>query len=65
MGEEIGRSTQFFYNLKTKQVEGEGQSKAKDLLGPFPDAESAAQALETIHDREDRTKAEDQEWRDG
>lgn len=65
MGEEIGRSTQYFYNLKTQQVEQEGQSKAKDLLGPFPDAESAAKALETIHDRENRKDAEDRQWRDG
>ena len=36
MGDDIGQNTAFYYNLTTKQVEREGQSKAKDLLGPFP-----------------------------
>ena len=41
-----------------------GQSKAKDLLGPFPTEEEAANALETIREREERKEAEDREWRD-
>lgn len=63
MGDEIGRHTAYFYNITTGQVEQEGQSKAKDLLGPFPDAASAANALQTIRDREARISAEDREWR--
>ncbi len=62
MGDDIGRNTAFYYNLTTGQVEEEGQSKAKDLLGPFPDRESAARALQTIREREERKKAEDREW---
>ena len=65
MGDEIGRNTAFYYNIKTQQVEEEGQSKAKDLLGPFPDRDSAANALRTIHDREERKTEEDREWRAG
>ena len=61
----IGRSASFYYNLTTHQVEEEGQSKAKDLLGPFPDRESAANALQTIREREQQKNSEDREWRDG
>lgn len=65
MGDDIGRNTAFYYNLKTRAVEEEGQSKAKDLLGPFPDRETAARALDIISDREKAKKAEDREWQDG
>ena len=65
MGDDIGRNTAFYYNLHTHQVEEEGESKAKDLLGPFPDRESAANALQTIRDREQKKSAEDREWQDG
>ena len=65
MGDEIGQHTAFYYNITTKQVEREGESKAKDLLGPFPTAEEAANALEIIRLREERKSAEDREWRDG
>lgn len=59
-----GMRVGWYYNLKTKQVEREGESKAKDLLGPFPDPESAANALEIIREREQRKSEEDREWRD-
>ncbi len=65
MGDEIGRNTAFYYNLKTHAVEEEGQSKAKDLLGPFPTREAAAGALETIRERERAKTEQDREWRDG
>lgn len=65
MGDEIGQNTAFYYNIKTHQVEPEGQSKAKDLLGPFPDQESAANALQRIHEREERKSEEDQDWSAG
>lgn len=65
MGDDIGQHTQFYYNVTTGQVEREGESKAKDLLGPYPTAEEAANALQSVHDREARLNAEDREWRDG
>ena len=65
MPDEIGQNTQWFYCLKHHTVEAEGVCKAKDRLGPFPDAESAAHALETIADREQRKQAEDANWRRG
>ena len=64
MADETGEHTGFYYNLTSKQVERWGQSKAKDLLGPFPTADEAANALETIRQREERKEAEDREWRD-
>jgi len=64
MGDDIGQNTAFYYNITTGQVEREGQSKAKDLLGPFPTADEAANALEIIRQREERKEAEDREWRD-
>ena len=63
MGDDIGQNTAFYYNITTGQVEREGQSKAKDLLGPFPTADEAANALEIIRLREERKDAEDREWR--
>ena len=63
MGDDIGQNTAFYYNLTTKQVEREGQSKAKDLLGPFPTEAEAANALEIIREREERKNAEDSAWR--
>jgi hypothetical protein len=65
MGDEIGQNTAYFYNINTGKVEREGESKAKDLLGPFPTAEEAANALEIIKQREERKNAEDAQWRDG
>jgi hypothetical protein len=65
MGDDIGRNTAFYFNLKTHQVEPEGQSKAKDLLGPYPTPEAAAAALDTIREREQAKSAEDREWREG
>lgn len=59
MGDEIGQSKGYYYNITTGQVEPEGQSKAKDLLGPFDTAEEAAQALDIIREREQRKEAED------
>lgn len=64
MGDEIGRSTAFYYNITTGEVEPEGKSKAKELLGPFATREEAANALEIIRQREERKNAEDREWRD-
>jgi len=65
MGDEIGQNTAYFYNINTGKVEREGKSKAKDLLGPFPTADEAANALEIIREREERKNAEDAKWRNG
>ncbi len=64
MGDEIGQNTNWYYCLKHQTVEREGECKATDRLGPFPDQASAANALQTIRDREERKSAEDRAWRD-
>ncbi len=63
MGDETGQSDGYYYNIKTKQVERWGKSKAKELLGPFDTADEAANALEIIREREARKQAEDAQWR--
>lgn len=65
MGDEVGRTTAWFYCLRHGTVEPEGACKATDRLGPYPDPESAARALESLHEREERLEAEDREWADG
>lgn len=62
MGDEVGRTTAWFYCLKHRMVEPEGQCKATDRLGPYADPQSAAHALESLHEREERLEAEDRAW---
>ena len=57
----------FWYCLDHKRVEGsassdEGTCRAEVRLGPYPDAEAAAGALQSHQEREDRITAEDREW---
>lgn len=63
MGDEVGRTTAWFYCLKHQAVEPEGQCKATDRLGPYPTPEAAAGALASVHEREERIEAEDRQWR--
>lgn len=65
MSDEIGQNTAWYYNVRTGQVEPEGQSKATDLLGPYPSPEAAANALESVKEREERLEAEDRAWAEG
>lgn len=62
MGDEVGRNTAWFYCLRHRTVEPEGECKATDRLGPYPDPDSAAQALESFREREERLEQEDREW---
>lgn len=62
MGDDIGRRTQWFYNVATGQVEQEGEGKGTDHLGPYPTREAAESALAGIREREERLKAEDSQW---
>jgi len=64
MGDDIGRNTSYYYCLKHGTVEKEGECKATDRLGPYPDPASAANALQSVHEREARKQAEDRAWRD-
>lgn len=62
MGDEIGRNVSWFYCLKHQSVEREGECKATDRLGPYPTAEAAAHALQSVREREERLEAEDRAW---
>jgi hypothetical protein len=62
MGDEIGQHTAWYYCLRHHTVEREGECKATDRLGPYPDQESAANALQSIREREERLEREDRAW---
>ena len=62
----MSESPQFWFNISTGQVEelaDKGQSK--DLLGPYPTREAAADALETARRRTEEADEADRRWRDG
>jgi len=52
----------FWFCLKHRRVETFESADSKDRLGPFPDADTASHALQTIADREKRYQAEDSAW---
>jgi hypothetical protein len=51
--------TEWFYNIKTGEVEEGRQSLASDLDGPFATREDAARAQEIIAERSRKWAAED------
>lgn len=57
---------QFFYNLRTGQVEDQGtKGQSKDLLGPYPTREAAENALERARERTETWDEEDRRWSEG
>lgn len=62
MGDEIGQNTAWYYCLRHHTVEREGECRATDRLGPYPDEASAANALGAVREREKRLEAEDSAW---
>ncbi|GAB3690005.1 methionine aminopeptidase [Angustibacter aerolatus] len=56
----------FYFNTSTGQVEElEKKSQSKDLLGPYPTREAAADALRSARERTESWDAEEREWREG
>jgi hypothetical protein len=53
---------QWFYCLKHGTVEPAAGCRAADRLGPYPDRETAAQALEIARARTEAADAADREW---
>jgi hypothetical protein len=51
--------TEWFYNIKTGEVEEGRQSLASDLNGPFPTREEAERAPQIIAERAAKWAAED------
>ncbi len=54
----------WFYNLRTRQVEGPGASRAEQRLGPFATREEAADALSRVTARNEAWDDEDRRDRD-
>ncbi|MDO4897988.1 MAG: SPOR domain-containing protein [Rothia sp. (in: high G+C Gram-positive bacteria)] len=53
---------EFYYNLKTGQVEEGQQSPAKDLWGPFKTREEAAAAMDSARKRNEELDAKKDGW---
>jgi hypothetical protein len=54
--------TQWFYCLKHGTVEPREGCRAADRLGPYPDRETAARALEIARERTEAADQADREW---
>lgn len=56
---------EYWFNLKTQQVESGPQSLSLDRIGPFPDFDTAKAGPDTIIARAKALREEDQkEWED-
>lgn len=56
--------TEYWFNIRTKQVEEGRQSGWTDLMGPYPTREAAQAALDTARERTDAEDEKDREWRE-
>lgn len=54
----------WYYCLKHEQVEPRAGCRAADRLGPYPDKETASQALEIARARTAEADKADQRWED-
>jgi hypothetical protein len=52
----------WYYSLKTGKVVGAEEERAEDRLGPYPDKETAARALEIARERTEAADRADDEW---
>lgn len=50
---------QFWYNVKTHEVEEDAQSDWRALIGPYDSREEAQQALDKVKARNDSWEADD------
>jgi hypothetical protein len=61
----LSDKAEYWFNLKTQQVESGPQSLSLDRIGPFPDFDTAKAGPETIIARAKALREEDQkEWED-
>jgi len=60
-----GGTEQYWYNLATGQVEATShKSPGKDVMGPYPTREAAANALDSARRRTEAWDEEDRRWDD-
>lgn len=52
----------WYYCLKHRQVEPKAGCRAADRLGPYPDRETAARALEIARERTKAADEADRRW---
>ena len=56
----------FWFNIRTRQVQTNyDKGQAKDLMGPYPTAGAAQNALQSAAARTDQWDEEDRRWREG
>jgi hypothetical protein len=56
---------EWYYSLKDGKVVRADEVRAVDRLGPYPDRETAARALEIARERTEAADRADREWRGG
>ncbi|GGF30756.1 hypothetical protein GCM10011519_00240 [Marmoricola endophyticus] len=56
-------SDQYWFNLKTHEVEGDDGARSADRLGPYDSAEEAARALDKVAERNEAWD-DDPSWND-
>ncbi|SHK65174.1 hypothetical protein SAMN05443637_109189 [Pseudonocardia thermophila] len=56
---------QWFWCLKHNTVEPLEGCRAADRLGPYPDRQTAARALEIARERTEANDAADEDWEEG
>lgn len=57
--------TEFYFNIRTRQVEEGRQSDWSELMGPYPTREAAEHALEKARENTERWDEEDRRWQEG
>jgi hypothetical protein len=56
---------EFYFNIRTREVEEGRQSDWSELMGPYPTREAAQRALETAREKTERWDEEDRRWEEG
>jgi hypothetical protein len=62
----MGEQSQFWFNTRTHQVQTDhDKGQGKDLMGPYPTAEAARNALRSAAERTEQWDEADRRWREG
>lgn len=58
----MNSATEYYYNIRSGQVEQGRQSHGDDLMGPYASMEEASRALEIARDKTEKWDEEDRAW---
>ena len=62
----MDEQAQFWFNVRTRQVQtAYDRGQAKELMGPYPTAEAARNALGAAAERTQEWDEADRRWREG